>query len=55
LHLTEAFRRRGHKAGECPVAEAAGERIVTLPLHPRQTHEQLDYLVDCLYKLAQKR
>jgi dTDP-4-amino-4,6-dideoxygalactose transaminase len=54
LHLTEAFRRRGHKPGECPVAEAAGERIVTLPLNPRQTRDQLDYLVDSIKKLANK-
>lgn len=54
LHLTEAFRRRGHKPGECPIAENAGERIVTLPLNPRQTHEELDYMVECIYKLAKK-
>jgi perosamine synthetase len=55
LHLTEAFRRRGHKPGECPVAEAAGERIVTLPLNPRQTGEQLDYMVDSIFKLANQK
>lgn len=45
LNWTQAFLRRGFQRGMYPVAEAAAERLVTLPLHPRQTPEALEYLV----------
>ncbi len=55
LHLTQAFRRRGHGPGECPVAEAAAERLVTLPLNPRQKKEHLDYMADAIRTLAKRK
>jgi len=54
LHLTQAFKRRGHRPGECPVAEAAAERLVTLPLNPRQKKEHLDYMADAIRSLAKR-
>lgn len=45
IHLTTAFRKRGFKEGMFPVAERLAERLVTLPINPRQTPEALDYLV----------
>jgi perosamine synthetase len=45
LNWTQAFQKRGFKRGMYPVAEAAAERLITLPLHPRQTPEALEYLV----------
>jgi dTDP-4-amino-4,6-dideoxygalactose transaminase len=52
LNWTAAFRDRGFKRGQFPVAEAAAERLVTLPINPRQTHEALDYLIDSIKSLA---
>lgn len=46
LHWTTAFRKRGFRKGMFPVADAVAERIVTLPINPRQTREALDYLID---------
>ena len=37
------------------VAESIAERLVTLPLHPRQTHEALDYLIESIKALAVRR
>lgn len=52
LHYTTAFQSRGFKRGQFPVVEAAVERLVTLPINPRQTREALDYLIDSIKALA---
>lgn len=54
LHLTTAFRRRGFKPGDFPVAEAVASRLVTLPINPRQTPEALDYLIESVRALARR-
>ncbi|MFA6449173.1 MAG: DegT/DnrJ/EryC1/StrS family aminotransferase [bacterium] len=51
LHWTTAFKNLGFKKGMLPVADAVGERIVTLPINPRQTREALDYLVESVKAL----
>ena len=55
LHWTQAFRKRGFKRGQFPLTEAAVERLVTLPINPRQTHEALDYLIESITSLAARR
>jgi perosamine synthetase len=45
LHYSTAFKHRGFKKGQFPNAEIVGERLVTLPINPRQTEQALDYLV----------
>jgi len=40
LHLQPAFRNQGYARGDFPVAEAAANRILSLPLHPHITREQ---------------
>lgn len=52
LHWTTAFRNRGYDKGMFPVADAVGERVVTLPINPRQTHEALDYLIESIRALC---
>jgi len=37
LHLTTAFRNRGFKEGDFPVAEKMMEGVVTLPVKPGQS------------------
>lgn len=51
IHLTKPYVERGHKAGECPVAEKLFESYVTLPLHPRLTDEAIDYMAACVHEL----
>ena len=46
LHWTTAFRKRGYQPGQFPVADKAGERLVTLPINPRQTEEAIAYLIE---------
>jgi len=40
VHLQGAFAHLGHERGDFPVAEAAAERILSLPLYPGITPEQ---------------
>ncbi len=52
VHLTDPYLRQGHMKGECPVAEAAHARYVSLPVHPRLTDEAVQYMVDCVKELG---
>ena len=52
IHLTSAYRERGHAEGECPVAEALFHKYVSLPIHPRLTDEGVDYLLKSVRELA---
>lgn len=51
LHYTTAFQNRGFRKGQFPAAEAVAERLVTLPINPRQTREALDYLIESIQNL----
>ncbi|WP_430296053.1 DegT/DnrJ/EryC1/StrS family aminotransferase [Sinomonas sp. B1-1] len=42
VHLTPAFRFLGYGAGTFPVAEAAASQILSLPMHPHLTPEQVE-------------
>ncbi|ROO59762.1 dTDP-4-amino-4,6-dideoxygalactose transaminase [Micromonospora sp. Llam0] len=49
LHLTPEWRARGHRPGECPVAERLWfDQQINLPCHPAITDAQLDYLVEAV-------
>lgn len=51
VHLKEAYQRLGHKKGECPIAEDLSSRIVTLPMGPRLTVEDIDFMVEKIKKI----
>ena len=42
IHLQEAYRDLGYKKGDFPVAEAAADRILSLPMFPELTVEQIN-------------
>lgn len=44
IHLTGAMAAYGRRRGTCPVAEAAADRILSLPIHPHITPEQQEYV-----------
>ena len=52
IHLTDPYRALGHREGECPVAEAAHERFLSLPIHPRLTDAAIDYMAGCVAELS---
>jgi dTDP-4-amino-4,6-dideoxygalactose transaminase len=45
-HLQEACVPLGYKAGDFPVTEAAAARILSLPMYPELTGEQIDYVIE---------
>ena len=52
IHLTAPYLAQGHEEGECPVAEAAFQKYVSLPIHPRLSDEAIDYMAGCIRELA---
>jgi dTDP-4-amino-4,6-dideoxygalactose transaminase len=48
LHWSTAFRNRGFKKGQFPVADGMADKLITLPIHPRLTQEALEYLVSSI-------
>lgn len=53
IHMTDPYVAQGHKEGECPVAEEAFKKYVTLPIHPRLTDEAIDYMAQSIRELAE--
>jgi dTDP-4-amino-4,6-dideoxygalactose transaminase len=48
LHLTPAYRHLGYGPGDFPVAERMAGRILSLPMHPYLTADQVERVVDTL-------
>lgn len=46
LHLQEAYADMGYTRGSFPVTEAMTERLLTLPLYPEITEEEVSYVCD---------
>ncbi|HEY0247187.1 MAG TPA: DegT/DnrJ/EryC1/StrS family aminotransferase [Gryllotalpicola sp.] len=52
LHLTDAYAGLGYQKGRFPVAEAAAERILSLPMFPHLTVDQQEHVVAALKAAA---
>ena len=51
LHLFEFYQERyGYRVGDFPCAEAAFERVVSLPLHPGLTEADVHIVIDAIGK-----
>ena len=48
LHLQPAYSYKGYKRGDFPVAEKAAKEILSIPIYPEMTQEQLRYVVDSI-------
>ena len=46
LHLQEAYKNLEYKEGDFPVAERAAKRILSLPMFPELTEEQISYVCE---------
>ena len=44
LHLQKAYTHLGYVKGDFPVAESAAERLLSLPMYPELTAEQIHYV-----------
>jgi perosamine synthetase len=52
IHLSSAYRKLGHRPGECPVAEKLFERYVSIPIHPRMTDKVVQYVIDSIREVS---
>jgi dTDP-4-amino-4,6-dideoxygalactose transaminase len=49
-HLQKAYLYRGGKVGDLPSTEFAVKRILSLPMFPQLTNEQIDYVIEHVQK-----
>ncbi|MCB9771390.1 MAG: DegT/DnrJ/EryC1/StrS family aminotransferase [Candidatus Omnitrophica bacterium] len=52
LHLQEAYKELGHKRGDFPVSEQVSSEILSLPMFPHITKEQIRYVCNSLKALV---
>ncbi|MGB5294903.1 MAG: DegT/DnrJ/EryC1/StrS family aminotransferase, partial [Thermoanaerobaculia bacterium] len=48
LHLQSAFAPSGQPASELPVAEAAGDQVLCLPMFPQLTDAEVDTVCEAV-------
>ena len=46
LHIQPAFKKLGYKEGDFPVAEETANEILTLPLYPELTRNQIQHIAE---------
>jgi UDP-2-acetamido-2-deoxy-ribo-hexuluronate aminotransferase len=50
LHLQECFQYLNYMQGDLPVSEKASEEVLSLPINPFITNNDIAYIVDCFFK-----
>ncbi len=48
LHLQKAYVHFGYKKGDFPVTEQAADRLLSLPMFPELTHQQIEYVTESI-------
>ncbi len=51
LHLCTHFKKFGYKEGDFPVAEKLSKQVLSLPVHPNLSKEDLNCIVDAIRKI----
>jgi len=55
LHLHPYYRQTyGYRAADCPVASAAYEQILSLPLYARMTPEDVERVIEAVVDIVQR-
>lgn len=50
LHMQGAFKKNSkYKEGDFPKSEKAAQRVISLPMHPDLTREELDYVIETIH------
>jgi dTDP-4-amino-4,6-dideoxygalactose transaminase len=55
VHLQEAFSHLGQSPGSLPFTERACEHVLSMPLFPEMTEEQVSYAAHCLAEVSGKK
>ena len=48
LHMQKCFTHLGYKEGDFPVTERYAKEILSLPMYPELTEEQIKYVADAI-------
>lgn len=48
LHLQEVYKEMGHKAGDFPVSEEAQDQVLSLPMYPELSKEDIGKIVEVI-------
>jgi dTDP-4-amino-4,6-dideoxygalactose transaminase len=48
IHLQAACSALGYRQGAFPHAETLARRMISLPMYPEISNEQIDFVCDCL-------
>lgn len=48
VHLQPPYRERGYVPGDFPASETWAETVLSLPMHPELSDEEIDYVVDTI-------
>jgi len=48
LHLQPAYQHLGYKEGDFPVTEAAAQEVLSLPMYPELTEDEISYVAESL-------
>ncbi len=51
IHLQDAYKYLGYKEGDFPHTESIAKKIISLPIFPEITNEQIDFVCQCLTDL----
>ena len=54
IHLEKPYRMLGYREGMLPNAERWSKTILSLPLHPNLTFEQVDYVIDSIKEFLER-
>jgi dTDP-4-amino-4,6-dideoxygalactose transaminase len=55
IHLQEAYRQLGLREGSFPVTEKTTRKLLSLPMYPELTEEQIDYTCLCIREFLTTR
>ena len=50
LHLQDCFSHLGYRQGDCPLAEQTCSQVLSLPIYPELTQEQIEYVGKTILK-----
>ena len=55
VHLSQYYAETfGFKKGLLPVAEFNSDRVISLPLYPSLSEDDLDYIIEIVYNIFKK-
>jgi dTDP-4-amino-4,6-dideoxygalactose transaminase len=52
LHLCQHFKKLGYKEGDFPVAEEISKQVLSLPVHPSVTKEDMDLIIKSIKEVT---